>query len=322
MTPTIPPLSPYGTFTGTLFQYSSFPSLTAFESSPSLPNKCVLIGGLSDSLIPVSYTSNLQEICNDLGWSLVQPMISSSSLGFGHGSLKRDTEEITTLMNYLSGHHHAQKFVFVGHSTGCQNAIHLTKYGDSDIIQKIKGIVLQAPVSDREDASLNNANYESNIKHAKTLQDQGKEDEMMPRSTFWAPITAYRFLSLQEHGGDDDFFSSDYTDEELSLRLQHVRQCGKFFGLRALVAFSKEDEYVPDHIDKDLLLQRLCQAMNSENKAVEGDDSAETITVAVAKPLMLENSNHNLSNDDDDVETFISEVAEMLKEINEDNNLN
>ena len=48
--PPPPPLSPYGVFSGTLFQYSSSPSLTAFESLPPHPadttckNKCILIG--------------------------------------------------------------------------------------------------------------------------------------------------------------------------------------------------------------------------------------------------------------------------------------
>jgi hypothetical protein len=314
--PTTLPVSPYGTFTGTLFQYLTFPSLTAFESKPEKPNKCILIGGLSDSLIPTPYTNELQKSCNELdNWSLVQPTMSSSGLGFGHGSLKRDTEEISILIKYLTIHHNAEKIVLVGHSTGCQNAIHLTKYGESDIIEYIKGIVLQAPCSDREGAMVDNpTQYECNINHAKQLQKEGKEEELMPRDAFWAPITAYRFLSLQDVGGDDDFFSSDFSDEELEVRLKHVGQCGEFFGLKALVAFSKEDEYVPAHIDKDLLLERLCKAMNTECKSSEeGGDGTSNL---VATPLMLENSNHNLSSDDEDRAKFVEAVKGMLSEIN------
>ena len=135
--------------------------------------------------------------------------------------------------------------MIVGHSTGCQNTIHLTKYGESEVLENLKGIVLQAPASDREGAMIDNENYEANINHARKLQAQGKEDEMMPRDAFWAPITVYRFLSLQDREGDDDFFSSDFLDPELIVRLKHVGQCGEFFGLRALLAFSKEDEFVP-----------------------------------------------------------------------------
>jgi len=38
--------------------------------------------------------------------------------------------------------------------------------------------------------------YETNIAHAKKLEDMGQEEEMMPRSAFWAPITASRFSAL------------------------------------------------------------------------------------------------------------------------------
>jgi hypothetical protein len=106
--PLTPPLvSPYGTFSGSLFQYSR--NLVAFESIPSssataiptttvLPKlpacKCILIGGLSDGLIPTPYTKDLEEACHSLGWGFVQPILSSSYLGFGNGSLDRDSIEI------------------------------------------------------------------------------------------------------------------------------------------------------------------------------------------------------------------------------------
>jgi hypothetical protein len=162
--PAIPPLSPYGTFAGSLFQYSR--NLVAFESAPPAgpppTRKCILIGGLSDGLIPTPYTKKLEEACHVQGWSLVQPILSSSYLGFGNGSLDRDTNEIryvgkmrfrrqkkqcfilslmrpftiwiscfdhrySELIGYLSCHRSAESFAFVGHSTGCQNSIHFLK---------------------------------------------------------------------------------------------------------------------------------------------------------------------------------------------------
>lgn len=121
----IPPISPYGTFTGELFQYSR--NLVAFESVPPTPSpssssssasqqqfllpkcKCILIGGLSDGLVPTPYTKQLEEACHSLtttddesqksrpssSWSLIQPILSSSYLGFGNGNLDRDSNEIT-----------------------------------------------------------------------------------------------------------------------------------------------------------------------------------------------------------------------------------
>jgi Protein of unknown function (DUF1749) len=94
--PSIPPISPYGTLHGTIFQYSR--NLVAFESSAiasSPPTKaCIFIGGLSDGLLPTPYTQSLEKACHALGWSLVQPIISSSYLGFGNGDLQRDTSEL------------------------------------------------------------------------------------------------------------------------------------------------------------------------------------------------------------------------------------
>ena len=50
--------------------------------------------------------------------NIKQPILSSSYLGFGNGSLSRDTDEIVKLMDYLVCHHLAKEFAMVGHSTG------------------------------------------------------------------------------------------------------------------------------------------------------------------------------------------------------------
>lgn len=71
-----------------------------------------------------------------------------------------------------------------------------------------------------------------------------------------------------------------------------------------------QDEYVPDHIDKDLLLERLCRAMNTE---CEGNTDGGGKLVAT--PLILENSNHNSSNDDEDRAIFINAVFMMIGNI-------
>ncbi len=130
---------------------------------------------------------------------------------------------------------------------------------------------------------------------------------MMPRSAFWAPITALRYLSLFDVNGDDDFFSSDLTDVELHDRLGHVGKLGRETGLRALVAFSKRDEYVPESVDTDSLLKRLVMAMNG-SKSEEGNGDK----IAVAFGLVLENSNHNLSSDDRDKDLFVDATVRLL----------
>ena len=127
---------------------------------------------------------------------------------------------------------------------------------------------------------------------------------MMPRSALWAPITASRYLSLFDVNGDDDFFSSDLSDAELHDRLGHVGNFGRKTGLHVLVACSKKDEYVPSSVDPDVLMERLVMAMNSSNHDVDG--------TAVAGGIMLENANHNLSNDEKDRESFVEAFGKLL----------
>lgn len=292
MASTIPPKSPYGTFQGTLFQYAP-PNLVAFDSDPSCPNKCILLGGLSDGLIPTPYAKELEK--KSTGWSLVQPLMCSSYLGFGNGDLDRDTKELSQLLMYLKAHHGALSVAIVGHSTGCQNAIHFLKHG-GEIKDLVQVVALQAPVSDREDA-MTRPEYKTNMDQARTLKEQGKEQEMMPRSTFWAPITAKRFLDLQEVKGGDDFFSSDLSNDELVQRLGHVGQCDNLKAL--LVAFSGADEYVAQHVDSEDLTQRLCTAMNHHRQGV-------------AVPLYLTKGNHNLSQSPGDATMFVDKVVELL----------
>lgn len=179
--------------------------------------------------------------------------------------------------------------------TGCQNSIHFLKHGMPEMVDRTKFVALQAPVSDREGAMLK-PGYKENIEIARSLVSQGKQDEMMPRKAFWAPITAQRFLDLQGKEGRDDFFSSDLSDDELNERLSHV---GDLPDRRVLVQFSGADEYVPFTVDKNATLNRLCNAMNSNN--------------AVATPLYLENANHNLSLEKGDGDTFAAKVAELLR---------
>ncbi|GKY91691.1 hypothetical protein MPSEU_000140900 [Mayamaea pseudoterrestris] len=308
------PIAPSASLPGQLFLYAA--GRAAFES-PLLPeiassathqvqqqirtSKCILLGGLSDGLWPVPYTHQLYHhaILPSPHWSLVQPVLSSSYTGFGHGSLQRDTEELDELVSHLMQHGSATEFGIVGHSTGCQNAVHYMKHGKYR--DKLKVVALQAPVSDREQAQLQDERYESNIDLARSMRDNNKGDEMMPRQTFWAPITANRFLDLQEYGGADDFFSSDYTDEQLEERLSHV---GSRRDRKVLVAFSGADEYVSSAIkDSQLLLNRLVNAMNAACPADE----------PVAKGLYLQNGNHNLSQAPGDGEMFVQAFAELLQ---------
>jgi hypothetical protein len=142
------------------------------------------------------------------------------------------------------------------------------------------------------------SSYQVNIEYAIGLQKSGQEMEFMPRSSFWAPITAKRFLDLHDRGGADDYFSSDLTDAELMERLGHVGQLVD----KALVVFSGSDEYVPSEVDAFVLTQRLVTAMNSH------------VAKPVAEALYLASANHNLSEGSGDLELFLNEVYRVLKD--------
>lgn len=323
------PLSQYGLLSGELFLYangraafettwqatSNTPSGESGSSAPSYGSllsskKCILVCGLGDGLLPVPYTQLLADACREASWSLVQPIISSSYTGFGHGSLRRDCDELQELMLYLIKYRNAQEFCLVGHSTGCQDAIYFLQHADKDLRDRLKVVALQAPVSDREDAAQSHT-YEENLKLATDLVKKGKGEEMMPRCTFWAPITANRFVDLQEWGGTDDYFSSDFSDEELQERLQHVsskssNSSSKKHPLKVLVAMSGEDEFVPSTVDSLTLMYRLVAAMNANCK--ENDPQ-------VAEGLFLKTGNHNLSKGPEDGKQFVNKIMELIADL-------
>lgn len=157
----------------------------------------------------------------------------------------------------------------------------------------VKAIVLQAPVSDREaemwemnkkarenadkstednpqadgyDALLSKNMYEfkKNLHYAQGLIDEKKESEMMPRSAFWAPITAYRYMSLHGLDGADDFFSVSFSPEKLKEKMGHI-------DIPTLFVWSGKDEYVdPQHhkcIDKHL--EQMKSSVSAECPACE-----------------------------------------------------
>ena len=78
-------------------------------------------------------------------------------------------------------------------------------------------VALQAPVSDRESLGLTPGDHSAHLTYARSLVSQLKGEEMMPRSAFWAPITASRYLSLFGMGGT--MISS--------ARISRTKSCGK-----------------------------------------------------------------------------------------------
>ena len=71
-------------------------------------------------------------------------------------------------------------------------------------------------VSDREYLA-GKAGTADRIKHAEQMVKHGQGEDILFRD-HRVPVCARRFLSLACKGGDDDMFSSDFTDQELKVR--------------------------------------------------------------------------------------------------------
>lgn len=240
-------------------------SHTAIEfgrETDSPQNFLVFIGGLTDGFLTVPYIPNLGSAITDkLGgsWVLVQALISSSYLGFGTGSLARDAKELGRLVKYLRTErgNKNSKVVLMGHSTGCQDTLeYLSKFSKGESFDQLLDIdagILQAPVSDAEAFVA----FDSGNKLSELLQlaqkhiDEGNPNELLPKAALklamGSAITAYRFKSLAGERGDDDYFSSYLTDEDLQKSFGAVTK-------PLLVLFGEKDEFVPDHVDRKALV--------------------------------------------------------------------
>ncbi|OWM74201.1 hypothetical protein CDL15_Pgr008514 [Punica granatum] len=117
------------------------------------------------------------------------------------------------------------------------------------------------------------------IKLASTMIKEGRGSELMMRvADPDAPITVYRYHSLCEYMGDDDMFSSDLSDEQLKMKLVTLHTpCQVLADLHLKVSVlgqvpnkryndegnSMADEYMPEHVDKKILVGRVEEAIEA-----------------------------------------------------------
>ncbi|NP_001168923.1 uncharacterized protein LOC100382733 [Zea mays] len=243
---------------GALFKYGPKSAQVAFRTG-DFNHQVIFIGGLTDGLLATDYLEPLSLALEVEKWSLVQPLLSSSYTGYGISSLQQDALELEQLISYLINKENSEGVILLGHSTGCQDIVHYmrTNFACS---KAVSGVILQAPVSDREYRATLPETAEM-IDLAAKLISEGRGMDLMPRkANSDAPITAYRYHSLCSYMGDDDMFSSDLSEDQLRQRLGHMSttQCQ--------VIFSMGDEYVPEYVDKRALVDRLCRALGGAEK--------------------------------------------------------
>lgn len=260
--------------TGQLFSYMPARKLSAFRCGPKEARAdVVLLGGLSDGLLPVPWTIDLANRLEKLGMGVVQPVLTSSLTGWGIGSLDRDAEEVEALLGVLQ----APGVVLLGHSTGCQDSVHAL--WRERVKERAVGAVLQAPVSDRP--GYDEADREGEmLAFARRCVDSGRGDELMPKGAEQEtgdlmvprmPVTAFRYSSLAGRMGQDDYFSHDLTREEMEERVGHI-DCP------LLLAPSEQDECVPEGVDQREIMDLLRSCVRSPEKCtvsvIEGGDHA------------------------------------------------
>lgn len=262
---------------GTVYHYH--PDLTAYEHAPSTSSgsgtpsanaisTVVFINGMHGYPLSTTYTQKLSSTL-PAQWRLVEPLLNSAGTGFGTYTLTQDVDEVSLLVRYLRGLRPQGRIVLLGHSTGCQDAIHYLCAPGRDkrfSTAAVEGVILQAPVSDRE-ATSQRASEESlkpSIDLAHKYIQEGRAQDILPSAMTRAvyprvPVSAYRWLSLMSpapaHDGEDDYFSSDLGRERWESTFG-----GGGKGMKWLVLHGSEDDGVPAHVDKEALLAEWKEA--------------------------------------------------------------
>lgn len=267
------------------------PQLTAFEYTPDPKteplNLLIFVNGLFGGFSTTSYTAIISESL-PATWNLAEVLLSSSYLGWGTSSLSKDVDELSQCVSYFQGIK-TGRIVLMGHSTGCQDVMQYLTGPGHESRPTINGGIIQAPASDRQSIEMIMAPevLKESCKVAKAMIDSGDGEEILsPKVTHGflspAPISARRWLSLTspDHDGDDDYFSSDLSDEQL------MQSFGTLPAATPLcVLLSGDDEYVPKSIDQGDSLRRWVEIAKRGKGKIDEEHSG-----------VIEAATHDLGN--------------------------
>ena len=247
-----------------MFHYSSedknllgFVSLTSTKCVCS--NALLLVPGLTDGFMSLNYTEYLSRELLKIEYSLVQVNLSSSFYQFGLSSLQSDCKELTQLVKYIKKEYSFKNIVFLGHSTGAQDALFFAKHSETSKL--IDGFILQGAVSDRDIISTMESTPHM-LGEARQLKANGKVDSVLSEKLEGAVITAQRYLSLAERLGDDDMFSIDLTKEEMKQIIPKVQ-------VPISLCYSAEDQYVFDKEGQRQMAMRLGDILKQSSPKVD-----------------------------------------------------
>lgn len=242
------------------------PNLSAFEPTKPLVrsmnvNTLLWVGGMFDTFLSVNYPLMLAQSLSP-SWSLMTASLGSAGKSWGVSSIAQDAEEVAKIVAYIKQQRPGGKVVIMGHSTGCQDCMEYLVGAKADQRPTVEGVILQAPVSDRE--AMGHHLPQAFIQEANSLATQmcrdGKDKDCMP-NRLTKPlfgriaITARRWYDIASpgpnHDGADDYFSSDLPDQRLQ------RTFGKLpASTPLLILYSGNDESAPATVDKDAMAAR------------------------------------------------------------------
>ena len=264
--------------------------LAAFESGSRSTSCVVFLGGLTDGLISIDYCVPLAQALQTIGFSFIQPVLSSSYLSYGMSSLAQDSKELDSLLAYLIENGYRRIFL-LGHSTGCQDIIYWTRHCSTGTIPtQVKGIILQAPTSDRlyREVLVGKQALTQQLQQAAALLNHGT---CLPLSyENGLPIAPERFLSLCVVNGEDDLFSADLSDSIWKANFRHA-------SIPAVVFYSALDETVS--FDEELTMSLI------REKFIVACPNLDEFVV-------VEGANHSLSNSNEAVAFFIKRTLQFL----------
>jgi pimeloyl-ACP methyl ester carboxylesterase len=228
----------------------------------------------------------------------VEVVLSSSYSGFGTSSLSKDAKELGRCVEYfksLGPNAMERKVVIMGHSTGSQDCMEYAVGKESVRRPRVDGLVLQGSVSDRQALRehLGEEKYGRIVGLVKEYVASGRSDDIIPafregiRVYGRAPVTAYRWnsiLSAEGPGvGDDDYFSSDLSDERLKDTF------GKL-SVPLMVLFSGDDEHCPKFVHKETLIEKWGRVVKESGGIVDDENGG-----------IVQGATHNLEGNREEV---------------------
>lgn len=276
------------------------PNLSAFEPTRPLAlsanvNTLLWVGGMFDTFLSVSYPLAIAHALSP-SWSVVTTSLDSAGKGWGVGSIARDAEDMAKIIAYLKEQRPDGKVIIMGHSTGCQDCMEYLVGKNAEKRPAVDGVILQAPVSDRE--ALSTTLPEAFLHEANQLAlkmcREGKDKDCLP-NRLTKPgfgrigITARRWVDIASpapnHDDADDYFSSDLSAERLKNTFGKLPASSPL-----LILYSGNDSGTPDSVDKRRLVQQWLHITEKYGGSVDGVNGG-----------IVAGASHNLNGQPDEI---------------------